>query len=320
MRYIVFCFLIGATLLLQAQQPAQYSLFMLNPQQWNPAFAGMDYSLVATAGYRKQWAQLPGSPQGQYISVQAPAALIGGGWGIQLENDRLGAGRWTAAQVHYSHHRVLGNSVLAMGVAAGLLQRVIDGAQIRTPDGVYEPGASPNHNDPQLPSSIEAGSTPVLHAGAFFRSASLDAGVGVRHLVANRISLPSFSQPLTRTFFLQLGMQFGLGRKLLLAPALLVQTDMIQTQTNVAARFNFQDNFFLGAGFRGYSGDTQDALVLMGGVKISNNLSLNYAYDMIVSGLQPVNTGSHEIVLQYNLNKPIGRGRLPNIIYNPRTL
>lgn len=320
MRYIVLCFLIGATLLLQAQQPAQYSLFMLNPQQWNPAFAGTDYSLVATAGYRKQWTQLPGSPQGQYISVQAPAALIGGGWGIQLENDRLGAGRWTAAQLHYSYHRALGNSVLALGLGAGLLQRVIDGSQIRTPDGVYEPGVSPDHNDPQLPSGAEAGLAPVFHAGVFFRSARLDAGLGVRHLAANRISLPSFSQPLARVFFLQFGTQFDLGRKLSLAPALLVQTDMIQTQTNLAARFNFQDNFFLGAGFRGYSGDTQDALILMGGVKISDNLALAYAYDMILSGLQPVNTGSHEIVLQYNLNKPIGRGRLPNIIYNPRTL
>jgi hypothetical protein len=31
-----------------------------------------------------------------------------------------------------------------------------------------------------------------------------------------------------------------------------------------------------------------------------------------------VNQGTHEIVLQYNIGKEFGRGKLPPIIYNPR--
>jgi hypothetical protein len=31
-----------------------------------------------------------------------------------------------------------------------------------------------------------------------------------------------------------------------------------------------------------------------------------------------VNRGSHELMLRYSLNKPVGRGTLPPVIYNPR--
>jgi hypothetical protein len=31
-----------------------------------------------------------------------------------------------------------------------------------------------------------------------------------------------------------------------------------------------------------------------------------------------VQTGSHEILLQYNLGQSFGKGKLPPIIYNPR--
>jgi hypothetical protein len=39
-----------------------------------------------------------------------------------------------------------------------------------------------------------------------------------------------------------------------------------------------------------------------------------------MSGLQEVTDGSHEVMLNFNLNKPIGKGKPPKIIYNPRFL
>ncbi len=320
MRYNILLFWFLASTALIAQQPAQYSMFMLNPMQWNPAFAGMDYSLQITAGYRKQWTQLPGSPQGQYIGVHMPVYRIGGGVGLQLENDRLGAGRWTSAQVNYSIQKPLGSGTLALGLGGGILQRTLDGAQIRTPDGNYEPGSGLNHNDPLLPVGLESGVAPAFHAGVFFRSERIDVGVGVRHLTENKVDLPSLHYQLERAIFLQLGFHIDLGRSLTFHPALLARTDMVQTQMDVAAVFRIQDNYFGGLSFRGYSNETGDAVIGMAGIKLNENLSLAYAYDMTISSLRQVNNGSHEIVLQYNLNKPIGTGRPPRIIYNPRTL
>lgn len=320
MRYFTLLFILAVITELSAQQPVQYSLFMLNPQQWNPAFAGLDRSLSISAGYRKQWSQLPGSPVGQYIGAHLPLYFIGGGLGLQVENDRLGAGRFSSAQLNYSFHRPLGNSMLALGIGAGIQQRTLDGSLIRTPDGVYEPGSGPNHNDPLLPVGLESGIAPSYHAGVYFQSERFEAGLGVRHLTRPEIALPSFNFYLERSFFFQLSGHFDLGDKLSVHPALLVRSDAVQTQTDVAALFRFQQNLLIGAGFRGYSNDTGDALIGMAGFQLSENLLLAYAYDATISSLRQVNNGSHEIVLQYNLNRPLAQPRLPRIIYNPRTL
>lgn len=320
MRYTLLLVLIVAAIPLLAQQPAQYSLFMMNSLNWNPAYAGLDHSLSVTTGYRKQWTQLPGSPLSQYISVHMPVYVLGGGMGLQVENDRLGAGRWTSANFSYSYQKPLGAGILALGIGGGIVQRTLDGSLIRTPGGVYEPGSTPNHNDPLLPIGVESGIAPTFHAGVFFQSERIEAGLGVRHLNEGMVDLPSLRFQLDRNIFFQFGVNFELGSNLTVHPALLVRTDMVQTQTDIAAVFRIQENIFVGASFRGYSAETGDAVAGLAGFKLSENLTLAYAYDMTISGLQRVNNGSHEIVLYYNLNRPIGVGRLPRIIYNPRTL
>lgn len=320
MRYIVSLILVAFAASMQAQQTTQYTLFMMNPLQWNPAYAGLDQSLSITAGYRKQWTQLPGSPASQYVSAHLPLYLLGGGVGIQVENDRLGAGRWSSANLSYSYQMPLENGVFAIGLGGGIVQRTLDGNQIRTPDGNYEPGSVINHNDPLLPIGLESGMAPTFHVGVFYQAERLEAGIGVRHLAENGIDLPTLRFQLDRNVYFQLGAHFDIGRNLSFHPALLVRTDMVQTQTDLAAIFRIQENIFAGASFRGYSAETGDAMSLIGGFKLSENITLAYAYDIAISNLRRVNNGSHEIVLQYNLNKPIGVGRLPRIIYNPRTL
>ena len=80
----------------------------------------------------------------------------------------------------------------------------------------------------------------------------------------------------------------------------------------------YNDNLFGGVAFRGYNNDSRDALVIMGGFKISNNIKLGYSYDVTLSDLQLVSSGSHEILLNYNLNKRYVFSKPPNTIYHPR--
>ncbi|MFQ5447342.1 MAG: type IX secretion system membrane protein PorP/SprF, partial [Saprospiraceae bacterium] len=62
------------------------------------------------------------------------------------------------------------------------------------------------------------------------------------------------------------------------------------------------------------------AIAVLAGFKLSESIKLAYAYDFTLSNLSTVSSGSHEIMLNYNLGKPIGKGRPPKIIYNPRSL
>jgi hypothetical protein len=49
-------------------------------------------------------------------------------------------------------------------------------------------------------------------------------------------------------------------------------------------------------------------------------MHLGYSYDLTRSSLNTVSNGSHELLLRYQLDKPVGQGQPPPIIYNPRSL
>lgn len=95
-------------------------------------------------------------------------------------------------------------------------------------------------------------------------------------------------------------------------------SDGTQHQTSVGATFRFRENIFAGVAYRGYSGPTTDAVIIMGGLNINEKFSMAYAYDITLSPLRSVQNGSHEISLKYNLRQRIGAGVPPPVIFYPR--
>ena len=304
------------------QQPAQYSLFMMNKLNWNPAYAGLDNSLSATGVYRAQWAGLEGNPITQNVNVHMPLYILSSGVGINLENDELGAERRTTGTVSYNYQLPVGRrGLLAIGLSAGLAQRTLDGSKLRTPDGDYDIDASVIiHNDGLLPISQINASAATFGAGIYYYSERFEAGFAARNLSEPIVDLDAISLVLKRTFFFNAGGHFDLGGSLSLHPSLLVRSDLAQTQTDVAAILQYNDNIFGGASFRGYNSDNIDAVAFIAGFKLSENVTLAYAYDLTLSALNQVSNGSHEVMINYNLNKRLGTGRPPKVIYNPRTL
>ncbi|TNE49794.1 MAG: type IX secretion system membrane protein PorP/SprF, partial [Bacteroidetes bacterium] len=100
----------GMVVGLQAQQAPQYSMYLLNPYAYNPAYAGMGNSLVATGVYRQQWSSLRGAPESQHLNMHLPLYMISSGVGLKAENDIIGAHRTTQAMLTYSLHREFGRN------------------------------------------------------------------------------------------------------------------------------------------------------------------------------------------------------------------
>ncbi len=305
---------------LQAQQPAQYSLYMLNPLGWNPAYAGLDNSLSITGVFRKQWVGLEGSPTTQNLSAHLPLYIASGGFGINVENETLGARRWTAASIAWNYQKALGTGLLSLGIGGGAVQQQLDGSRIRTPDGVYiEPGNF-NHNDIRLPLGAESASVLTFNTGVYYQNDWLDIGFSARNLNEGNATFSTVSLQLRRNYNFNLGLHFNAGTALTLHPSLLIRSDLLETQMDFSVIARYNDNMFAGASFRGYSSTSVDAAVIMAGFKLSENMTFAYAYDLTLSELRTVSNGSHEIALLYNLNKIIGKGTPPPIIYNPRSL
>lgn len=318
-RYAIL-FLMGVLPMLSfAQQPAQYSLYMLNPLHWNPAYAGLDNSLSITGGLRRQWVGLDGSPASQFANAHAPLYFLSGGVGIGIENESLGAETLTTASLSYSYQRQIGKGILALGLGAAWVQRTIDGALLRTPDGNYsEPGVI-NHEDDLLPLGLETASTPTFNAGIYYQTEKWEGGIGVRHLTAPATPLGQLQLQLNRVYFFTVSAHLDLNKTLSIHPSLMIHSDAVQTQGQIGVIVKYNNNIFAGTALRGYNKNAIDAAIIMAGLQLNEKISLAYAYDLTLSGLDAVSNGSHELVLKYNLGKIIGAGKLPRIIYNPRS-
>ena len=306
-----------------AQQTPQYSMSILDPYAINPAYAGMENTLVATGIYRQQWTGLKGGPISQHVDAHLPIFAINSGVGIRFDNDAIGAHTATAVMINYSYQVELNRtSVLSFGVGGGYLQYVLDGTKLRAPDGTYsEPNGTFTHNDDLLPEGKWQSAAPTFESGICLKTKKMLVG-----LSAQPIFVPTLKDNNGGRFGLQLKQSILLhaqymaysGDLLQLRPSILVKNDIIETQIDISILARWRENTFAAVSYRGYSSNSKDAAVLMGGFKLNERTTLAYAYDIPLSALNAANRGSHELLIQYNLNRPIGAGKLPPIIYNPR--
>jgi type IX secretion system PorP/SprF family membrane protein len=207
--------------------------------------------------------------------------------------------------------------LFSIGVAAGITQQSLDGNLLRTPDGDYE-GPTILHNDPILPNTVVHGFAPLFHAGIYYAGGYFEAGVAVQGYTPGNIRLDNIeikdraAVNMFAEYFIDASPEFALY------PAIFMISDLTQTQVSLAVRGEYKEFMTMGVGLRGYSGNTLDAVTIFGGLRVSENLRLIYAYDLALSALRQSTEGSHELMLRYNLNKVIGAGLPPPVIYSPR--
>lgn len=308
---------------LSAQQAPQYSLFMLNPYAINPAYAGLENTLVVTGVYRQQWSGLKGAPVTQHINAHLPLYIIRSGVGLKVENDAIGAHRTTQALLSYDYQMELGRSaLLSIGASVGYMQYALDGDKLRAPQGTYvEPGGVLSHADDYLPEGKVQAGTPVFEVGVYLQARALELGAAIQPVFAPVLQAggaEAFQLQPIRQYLFSAAYVIGAGENVKIKPAMLVKSDARETQMELSTMIRWRENIFVGGSFRGFTRTAKDAAVVLAGLKINEKTTLAYAFDIPLSPLNTVNRGSHELLLRYSLNQPIGVGKLPPVIYNPR--
>ena len=322
--FTIIFFLAICSCQLIAQQAEQYTMYMLNKYAFNPAYAGMDNSLSATGVYRKQWVGLTGSPSTQNVSIHMPFYYLHGGIGLTFSNDVAGPERTTNVGLSYNYNYNIGkSSVLSFSGGAGLMQKSIDGAKLRAPDGNYDmDGNVVSHNDPELSIILETAVAPTSRLGVMFKSESFEAGISADNLLGNELSFSEtdFNFTLQRHYYFYLAYYWQLSDDIEISPSGFVKMDENYLQTDISILANYNEFLLGGVSLRGYSDLNLDAIAFIAGFKMNENLTLAYSYDLSVSSFNSVSQGSHEILINYNLNKQFGQGKQQNVIYNPRFL
>jgi len=279
----------------QAQQDPQYTQYMYNTMSVNPAYVGSKGHGVLTALGRTQWVGFEGAPDTQTLSYDTPVGFRGLGLGFNLVNDKIGPSHelYLDANVSYTiETSEEGN--LAFGLKLGGRLLNIDWSIGRT----QEEGDALFGTENNIVNKF----LPTVGAGIYYHKPKWYVGLSV----PNFLNQEHYDERLANVeeaalermhFFLIAGYVFDLTEDIKFKPAALLKVASgTPLSLDVSANFMFVNKFRAGLAWRW--GDSVAALL---GFQASEALFLGYSYDLTTSSYNVANSGTHEILLRYEL-------------------
>lgn len=272
-----------------AQQDSQFTQYMYNTININPAYAGSRGAMSIFGLYRTQWVGLDGAPTTATASMNTPINETNLGVGLSFLTDKIGPTTENAISVDVSYTvPVSETSKLSFGVKGTGNFFKLDNSELN-PVNMADP-ALQNTND----------FTPNIGAGVYLHSDKYYVGLSVPNFIENKNEWDDNSVAIyteKMNYYLIGGYVFDLSPNLKFKPAVLLKgVDGAPLQADGSASFMFFDRLVLGAAYRwdaAFSG--------MAGFQINDMLYVGYGYDRETTNLRNYNNGSHEIFLRFEL-------------------
>jgi type IX secretion system PorP/SprF family membrane protein len=291
MKTPIFIFVLVLTSMLNyAQQDAQFTQYMYNTININPAYAGSRGALSVFALHRTQWVGLDGAPVTNTVSINTPFNESNLGLGISIINDKIGPTQENtiAADISYSIP-TSENFKLAFGMKATANLFSLDINKL-----------NPVDTDPSL-QNFNNKFTPNIGAGIYFHSNKAYVGFSIPNFIeTNRYNANEVAILKEKiNYYLIGGYVFDLTSDIQFKPTGLVK--MVQgapIQIDISGNLMFMEKLTIGIAYRWSA-----ALSGMVGFQISDGLHIGYGYDLETTHLDQYNSGSHEIFLRYELFK-----------------
>lgn len=272
-----------------AQQDSQYTQYMYNTVNINPAYAGSREALSIFLLHRNQWVGLDGAPVTNAASIQTQVGNSNFGAGLSFVNDKIGPSNENAISADLAYHiQISNNYKLALGLKGTANLFNLDVNKLN----IYD------QNDPQF-QNLSTKFSPNIGAGLFLYSENTYIGLSVpnffetNHYNDNDIAI---TKERMHYYFIA-GHVFEFNPNFKFKPALL--TKLVQgapLQVDVTANFLINEKFTIGAAYR------WDAAVSgLVGFQVSNSIFIGYGYDMETTKLSNYNSGSHEIFLRFEI-------------------
>lgn len=282
-----------------AQQDAQFTQYMYNTIEVNPAYAGSRGVLSVFGLYRTQWVGLDGAPETSTFSVNTPLKNSDLGLGVSLVNDKIGPTTENTLSADLSYTIPTSESWnLSFGVKGTANIFNLDVNKLSMED-----------QDDQQFQNLKNRISPNVGAGIYFHSDKAYVGLSVPNFIeTNRYDADDtaiFKDKIN--YYLIAGYVFNLDRLeyIKFKPALM--TKMVEgapLQVDVSGNFMFNDKFVLGLAYRWSA-----SVSAMAGFQVTKGMYVGYGYDHETTRLRKYNSGSHEIFLRFdffnNYNKMI---------------
>jgi type IX secretion system PorP/SprF family membrane protein len=281
-----------------AQQDAQFTQYMYNTININPAYAGSRGALSIFALHRTQWVGLDGAPVTNTVSMNTPFNESNLGLGISIVNDKIGPTQENTISADISYSIPTSETFkLSFGMKATANLFSLDINKL-----------NPVDIDPSL-QDFKNEFTPNIGAGLYLHSDNAYVGFSVPNFIeTNRYNdneVAIFKEKIN--YYLIGGYVFNITNDIQFKPAgLLKIVKGAPIQADISGNFMFMEKLTVGIAYRWSA-----AMSGMVGFQISDGLHIGYGYDLETTHLDKYNSGSHEIFLRFELFKNNNRMTTP---------
>jgi type IX secretion system PorP/SprF family membrane protein len=281
-----------------AQQDAQFTQYMYNTINVNPAYAGSRGALSIFALHRTQWVGLDGAPVTNAVSVNTPINGSNLGLGVSLINDKIGPANENTISADLSYTIPTSETFkLSLGIKGTANLFNLDVTKLDPKDAGDESFQNYNKFSPNIGAGI------YLHSDKAYLGLSIPNFIQTNRYDDNDVRI--FKEKINT--YLIAGYVFDLNQDIKFKPALI--TKMVEgapLQIDVSGNFMFSEKFVVGIAYRWSA-----ALSGMVGFQVSDGLYIGYGYDRETTNLKNYNSGSHEIFLRYEIFKKIDKITTP---------
>lgn len=278
-----------------AQQDAQYTQYMYNTININPAYAGSRGALSIFGLHRTQWVGLDGAPTTNAFSINTPIENSKIGLGLSFVNDRIGPTEENTISADVSYTVQTSETYnLSFGIKATANLFNLDVNKLNPADA----GDASLYN-------FDNNFTPNIGAGVYFHSDKNYIGLSVPNFFETTRYEDNSVQVTKEKMNLYLigGHVFDLSPSLKFKPAFLAKmVEGAPLQLDISGNFLINEKLTLGVAWRWSA-----AVSAMAGFQITDGLYVGYGYDMETTKLANYNSGSHEIFLRFELFKNYNR-------------
>ncbi|WP_346882474.1 type IX secretion system membrane protein PorP/SprF [uncultured Algibacter sp.] len=281
-----------------AQQLPQFTQYMYNTISINPAYAGSRETLSIVGLHRSQWVGLDGGPTTQTLSVHTPLRNDRIGLGLSFINDKLGYENFTYLYGDFSYTLPIGQKAkLAFGAKGGFTQYHIDQELLDDPAVINDPF----FNDVSNRWSPNIGLGAYLHTNTWYLGLSAPRILNTDYNNGKNGDVDFVALERVSYYFTG-GYVFDISQNTKFKPSMLLKaTNGAPLSFDVTANFLFNDTFWLGASYR--INEAAEAIGAIADFQVSKQFRIGYAYEYPISELSAYTSGTHEILLMFEVFK-----------------
>ncbi|MHC5202579.1 PorP/SprF family type IX secretion system membrane protein [Myroides sp. LJL119] len=289
-KLVLLVFFLGVPFLGLAQQDPQYTQYMYNTTNINPAYTGSKGHLSFFGLYRAQWVGLDGAPKTFNFAADSPLGDSKLSLGVNFVNDKIGATTENTFAINLAYTVNLTYDLkLAFGLKGTGNLFNVDYTKLDIEDP----------NDPLMQTNIKNKFNPNIGAGLFLYSDRGYVGFSIPHLLETNVGEIDGMKILRQKahYYLMAGYVFDVSQSVKLKPAALAKAvDGAPVQVDITANAMFMERLTLGVAYR-----VNASVSALAGFQVSDNIFIGYTYDADTSKLKNYNNGSHEIFLRFDL-------------------